>query len=188
MIKIVKNRQDICEIAGVLSSEFCQTAIEKFNNSSEKIVDYETKDQEASDHRRSPKIHISTSDDWIQEERLLESRLLSAVRLFLKDFEIYPAMSCSGFEMVEYPPGRGADIHVDGPITGPENPIRALSAVFFVNSIRRGGFLKFPRQNRTIKPEMGNLVLFPPFFSHPHLTMPAQGEPRYVFVTWLTYI
>ena len=80
------------------------------------------------------------------------------------------------------------DGHVDGPITAPENPVRALSAVLFVNSIRRGGLLEFPRQNRTIKPEMGNLVLFPPFFSHPHLTMPTQGEPRYVFVTWLTYI
>lgn len=42
-----------------------------------------------------------------------------------------------------------------------------------------GGELYFPEQKELIKPEPGLLVIFPAFFTHPHLVIPANDKNRY---------
>ena len=40
-------------------------------------------------------------------------------------------------------------------------------------------------QNLKIKPKMGNVVVFPAFWTHPHQSLPVIQGVKYSFVTWL---
>jgi len=58
--------------------------------------------------------------------------------------------------------------------------IRNFAALIYLNNDFEGGELFFPIQKKVIKPEPGKLVIFPTFFTHPHVTSPAIGGDRYV--------
>ena len=42
----------------------------------------------------------------------------------------------------------------------------------------------FRRQNVTIKPEAGDLLLFPSCYTHPHQALPVKSGIKYSIVTW----
>jgi hypothetical protein len=56
--------------------------------------------------------------------------------------------------------------------------VRSLGVLIYLNSPAQGGELVFPLQKKMIKPESGKLVIFPSFFSHPHMVLPT-AEDRY---------
>jgi hypothetical protein len=56
--------------------------------------------------------------------------------------------------------------------------VRSLGVLIYLNSPAEGGELLFPLQKKMIKPESGKLVIFPSFFSHPHMVLPTS-EDRY---------
>ena len=46
--------------------------------------------------------------------------------------------------------------------------IRSLTLVGFFNDDFNGGIFHFPEQNLKIKLDAGSIILFPPFWTHPH--------------------
>jgi predicted 2-oxoglutarate/Fe(II)-dependent dioxygenase YbiX len=62
---------------------------------------------------------------------------------------------------------------------------RSLSAVFALNGDYEGGEFVFPVQNRKIKLKMGQVILFPPYWTHPHYTNDLKNNTfRYTMNTW----
>ena len=62
-------------------------------------------------------------------------------------------------------------IHIDGisdGLTKTEN--RTLSIILSLNDDYEGGEIVFPIQNREIKLKKGQIILFPPYWTHPHYT------------------
>jgi predicted 2-oxoglutarate/Fe(II)-dependent dioxygenase YbiX len=65
-------------------------------------------------------------------------------------------------------------------------PPRKLSCIIAVNDDYDGGELIFPCQDRTIKLKKGQMVLFPPYFTHPHYSENLKNNTyRYTITTWL---
>ena len=91
----------------------------------------------------------------------------------------------TGFELLRYEVGQQFEEHVDV-IAGHRTwGARQLSIVAFLNDDFEGGELRFSRQDLTIQPVAGDVILFPSAFTHPHAVLPVARGARYAVVTWL---
>jgi len=85
--------------------------------------------------------------------------------------------------------------HVDGLLQDPgtkqqnlnRDVIRNMSLIIALNGNYEGGELVFPEQgNYTIKLKRGQVVCFPPYWTHPHKTNSLLNNTvRYTINTWL---
>ena len=79
--------------------------------------------------------------------------------------------------------------HTDGEFSGDVNQgclLRYASVILHLNTVKEGGELIFPAQNKAIKTEKGKIVVFPPYATYGHYTTPSP-EVREVIVTWFVY-
>lgn len=76
-------------------------------------------------------------------------------------------------------------LHVDH-INGMYGPSRCLSIIIALNGDYEGGEFVFPVQGRKIKLKQGQLIAFPPYWTHPHYTNDLENATfRYTVNTWL---
>ena len=67
------------------------------------------------------------------------------------------------------------------------NQTRCLAAIIALNDNFEGGVFKFPHQNIEHKMKKGSVILFPPFWTHPHqITTVGENKYRYTITTWGT--
>ena len=45
----------------------------------------------------------------------------------------------------------------------------------------------FPKPNIWVKPRAGRLLVFPPFWTHPHAGLKPLSGPKYVMMSYLHY-
>jgi hypothetical protein len=50
-----------------------------------------------------------------------------------------------------------------------------------------GGETEFPLQEIKVRPEEGKLVLFPPFWTHPHRAVTVEDGVKYIATTWICF-
>ena len=81
-------------------------------------------------------------------------------------------------------------LHSDGinPIQNkylPFNKIRNMSVIICLNDDYEGGEFYFPRQDYKVKLKKGDIIMFPPYYTHPHMTYPLLNKTyRYTINTW----
>lgn len=94
----------------------------------------------------------------------------------------------TGYEYHLYRPGDVCHHHADGEINlqSDEAFVRYASVTLHLNTVKDGGELVFPNQNKKVKTEAGKIVVFPPYGMFGHYTTPSE-EPREVVVTWFVY-
>lgn len=75
----------------------------------------------------------------------------------------------------------GCDVKID------DRLYRTMSLVYSFND-NKGGRFTFPRQGVSFKLNQGDIAIFPPFWTHPHMvSAPEPGTYRYTAVSWLYY-
>jgi len=73
--------------------------------------------------------------------------------------------------------------HSDG--TTSSNHVRCLSIIIALNDDYDGGIIEFPIQKIKVKLNKGDMICFPPFWTHPHrVTSPKNDTYRYTINTW----
>jgi hypothetical protein len=66
-----------------------------------------------------------------------------------------------------------------------KNLVRNLSMVSALNDDYENGVFNFPNQDIKIKLKKGSVILFPPYWSHPHeVSEPTNNTYRYTMNTW----
>ena len=82
--------------------------------------------------------------------------------------------------------------HIDGITHDPKlnnilkSSIRNMSVIIALNDDYEGGTFHFPHQNFNVKLKKGQLIAFPPYWTHLHgVESPANGTFRYTINTWL---
>ena len=67
------------------------------------------------------------------------------------------------------------------------NIIRKLTMIIALNSNYEGGEIEFPTQNVKIKMKQGDLIAFPPYWTHEHfVNSPCNDTYRYTINLWCT--
>jgi hypothetical protein len=68
----------------------------------------------------------------------------------------------------------------------PIKKIRNMSIIIALNDDYDGGEFYFPIQDFKIKLKKGQIIIFPPYWTHPHMVYtPLNGTSRYTINTWL---
>lgn len=65
---------------------------------------------------------------------------------------------------------------------------RIIAIILYLNTVEEGGETEFLYQHTRIQPEQGTLVLFPPYWTHPHRGNPPLKENKYIITNWIEYI
>jgi len=74
---------------------------------------------------------------------------------------------------------------VDEPYIDEYRMIRFMSIIFALNHNHEGGIFRFPYHNISIKLRKGSVLLFPPFWTHPHEVSSVENNTyRYTINTW----
>ena len=77
---------------------------------------------------------------------------------------------------------KDGDVSFDGFVTNE----RFLSVIICLNDDYEGGEICFPVQNRNIKMQKGDILVFPPYWTHPHYSNDLLNKTyRYTINTWL---
>jgi hypothetical protein len=108
---------------------------------------------------------------------------LPAVEDYCKMYNINSLKYWEAFNFIKYGPGQHFQEHHDHGFSYN----CTVSLVSYVNDDYEGGELFFRLQNLKIKPEAGDLFVFPSNFMYPHQAMPVKSGTKYSIVTMLDY-
>lgn len=83
-------------------------------------------------------------------------------------------------------------LHKDGVVINPVNnrlsvkKVRNMSVIIALNDDYEGGEFYFPKQDYRVKLKKGDIICFPPYYTHPHMVeAPLNRTYRYTINTWL---
>jgi hypothetical protein len=121
----------------------------------------------------------------------LDDLIFKRVNAVLKAFSIirpdFNGQNDSGYTLRRI--HGGTKRHADGvnsKVSGFSNFVRAASFIAVLNDDYDGGIFNFPAQNLKFKVKKGEVVLFPPYWTHPHsVTSVGEGQARYTINTWI---
>ncbi len=67
-----------------------------------------------------------------------------------------------------------------------DNP-RMLTCIIMLNDDYDDGIFSFPSQNVQFKPKKGDIILFPPYWTHPHQVSAPTNGFRYAITFWYNH-
>lgn len=106
-----------------------------------------------------------------------------AVEDYRKDYNIMNLKYWEAFNFIKYGPKQHFKEHHDHGFSYN----CTVSLVGYPNDNYEGGELYFRLQNLNIKPQAGDLYIFPSNYMYPHQAMPVQSGTKYSIVTMLDY-
>jgi hypothetical protein len=107
----------------------------------------------------------------------------AAVEDYRQDYNIMDLKYWEAFNFIKYGPGQHFQEHHDHGFSYN----CTVSLVAYVNDDYEGGELYFRLQDLNLKPEAGDLFIFPSNFMYPHRAMPVHSGTKYSIVTMLDY-
>jgi hypothetical protein len=108
---------------------------------------------------------------------------LPAVQDYTRDYNLGELKYWEAFNFIKYGPGQHFMEHHDHGFSYN----CTVSLVAYVNDDYEGGELYFRLQNLKVKPNAGDLFIFPSNFMYPHQAMPVHSGTKYSIVTMLDY-
>jgi len=142
--------------------------------------------------RSNDSLPLGGSDSLLQStNELLWGQLEIAQQLLYAEYGIkFPyAEPCT---ILRYREGQFYRRHVDNVLLSSRFqevqqgiPTRDISVVGYLNADFEGGETYFNRQQVKVKPELGAVLVFPSYFTHPHESLPVQNGQKYAFTSWL---
>ena len=108
---------------------------------------------------------------------------LPAVQDYSRMYNINNLKYWEAFNFIKYGPGQHFKEHHDHGFSYN----CTVSLVSYVNDDYEGGELYFRLQDLKVKPEAGDLFIFPSNYMYPHQAMPVTSGTKYSIVTMLDY-
>ena len=107
----------------------------------------------------------------------------AAVEDYKRNYNLAGLNYWEAFNFIKYGPGQHFKEHHDHGFSYN----CTVSLVAYVNDDYEGGELYFRLQNLKIKPNAGDLFIFPSNYMYPHQAMPVHSGTKYSIVTMLDY-
>lgn len=123
----------------------------------------------------------ATTLDEIYNE--LYYRQLQPVKDYAKRYNIGELRYWEAMNLVKYDKGEHFQYHHDHGYSYN----CTVSLVLYLNDNYEGGEISFRLQDLQVKPEAGDLFIFPSNFMYPHRAMPVHNGTKYSLVTMLDY-
>lgn len=186
----VKPLSFIYEIPQALPADVCSEMIRRFeaNTDQQYAGRVGQAGSEQTSIKKSTDLRISGRADWKDIDTILMQSLSKHFSVIAQSFPFFAANRFKdlGYNMQRYHAGEYYHWHVD---SGPgEFMNRQLVAIWYLNDVASpGGETEFPLQEIKVRPEQGKLVLFPPFWTHPHRAVTVASGVKYIATTWICF-
>ena len=186
----VKPSSFIYEIPGALPADICREMIRRFESNLEQQYAGRIGQDgaEESSIKKTTDLRISGRQDWKDIDASLMQSLSKHFSALAQTFPFFVANRFKdlGYNMQRYREGEYYHWHVD---SGPgEFMTRQLVAIWYLNDVEGpGGETEFPIHEILVKPVEGKLVLFPPFWTHPHRAVTLDKGVKYIATTWICF-
>jgi len=188
-INEVKPNSFVFEKPNALGPAFCADVISRFEKDQE--GQYKGRVGQLADKDRSIKkstdLVVSGKEHWKDVDRNLFQSLGKAVLEFREAYPFFKGpFKDMGYGVQRTNPGEHYHWHIDG--GSHDFSHRQLVAIWYLNDVTcPGGETEFLFQDIKIKPELGKLILFPPFWTHEHRGVTLESGVKYIATTWVVF-
>ncbi len=188
-IREVKPGSFIFEVQAALALDICREMIDRFERYREEQYPGrigQTAQQDAS-IKRSTDLALSGKPQWQDLDRELFRSLNRALAEFKERYLFFAGpFKDMGYAIQRTDPGEFYHWHIDG--GSHEFAMRQLVAIWYLNDlVDQGGETEFQHQDVRVTPQAGNLLLFPPFWTHLHRGNTLQSGHKYIATTWVIF-
>lgn len=106
---------------------------------------------------------------------------------FIKNYPEFKGVQDDGYTLHKINGESKLHAHgIDCKVSKFKNFVPCLSLIIGLNDDYDGGIFNFPNQGLKIKLKKGEVLLFPPYWTHPHaVTSVGEGQARYTINTWI---
>ena len=178
----------------VISKEWCNKVIDLFE--AEKIpISSKFGFNEGNNPRKSfTELDIEGKDKWKDVKETFIKVCRQNFQNFIKDVNIerhhLPVIvDLENIRIKKYE-ANGKDVfkdHVDVIRSQGPSAKRFLVFIMYLSDVEEGGETSIPRYNIKCKPKAGRLLMFPPFWTHPHQGEKVIKGTKYQIMTYLHY-
>ena len=182
--------------SGLLSKQECDGVIDFFESNKERHFAGTAGTQII----QNPKDKIDTELRLYLNEMVEDSRLVpvaTALRNSCEEYcETYPFLNSifpwsifNGFKIQKYNPNEAYfqnHCENDGVIDGNMEK-RLIALMVYLNTVTDGGHTNFPTQNISFAPKVGDILMWPAYWTHPHHGMPSPSQVKYIITGWYTF-
>jgi len=196
MVDYSSYRIDLFE--NCLSSEVCEDIIQRFNTDGRKfkggVVHGDGKTSIAPELKKCTELYLSEHSDWKDIDEILSAQIKEKI-LILRGK--YPGLNRlhkvldEGYRIKHYKNDGTEffDWHID--VNGRGQGHKYYVFMFYLNTVKVGGEIEFRLldehgNNIKVKPVQGNMVAFPPFWTHEHRGCAPISEDKYCIASWIT--
>jgi len=188
-IREVKENSFIFEKKNALATEFCEDTIQRFESNPQDQYQGRVGQMANQDNsiKKSTDLVVSGKQHWHDVDRALFKSLGIAIREFRAQYPYFNGpFKDMGYGLQRTDPGEFYHWHIDG--GSHDFSHRQLVAIWYLNDVPgSGGETEFSFQNVKIKPEVGKLLLFPPFWTHEHRGVTLESGVKYIATTWVVF-
>lgn len=183
--------RDILLIPNVFALPICEHIIEIINSQELRTAGI-LLDTVNTQIRSSDILNLGGTQPLLKStNQLLMACLLPVQKLLQRTYGI-GFYDMEAISVLRYQPGQFYQRHVDNVLLSSRRaeiahriPTRDLGIVGYLNADFTGGETYFDRQQVTVKPQQGAVVVFPAYYTHPHQSLPVQSGVKYALTTWL---
>jgi predicted 2-oxoglutarate/Fe(II)-dependent dioxygenase YbiX len=164
------------------SRDYCEEIIARFE-ADPRLEPSSTAIRKKPRIRTGTMLQISRHPEWSDVVQryyeALERNLAQYAQSFfvLKQLLESPATKRTPPLMERIEPGQGFGLHVDASVSGTHD--RMVAVLMYLRDIDEGGYTEFPFQSLRVKPRAGMMVLFPPYWTHPHQGVSPVNAVKY---------
>lgn len=185
----VKPNSFVFEKTNALTKDFCTDVIARFEEDEKgqykgRIGQLANEDNSI---KKSTDLVISGKEHWNDVDKALFQSLGRAVLEFRESYPFFKGpFKDMGYGLQRTNPGEHYHWHIDG--GSHDFSHRQLVAIWYLNDVPGpGGETEFLFQDIKIKPELGKLILFPPFWTHEHRGVTLESGVKYIATTWVVF-
>ena len=174
------------------SKKRCNNLIDKFEQNKQLYEDIFISDNKW--NKKFTQINFNKHKEFQEENDFLLKLFLEAIYAYKKENKIQNIQWPDKFilepiRMKRYLPNTSDrfDSHVD--VTDIDSSRRFLVMFIYLNDDFTGGETVFDDFGQTVKPIQGNMLLFPPLWTHLHTANKVEGKsPKYIVGTFMHYV
>lgn len=170
-----------------LDEPTCQEIIRRFESDERKIAGlaYGPDGPFVHPHKKSIDLHISSLPEWKDLDIRIFQSCEDALRQFLeKHYELSGGpLRDTGYNIQRSEPGDHFKPHIDSAFG--VTVVRRMALIWYLNDVEEGGETVFEFQGVSVKPKRGDLIIFPPFWTHRHEGVTPVSGTKYIITTFI---
>ena len=125
-----------------------------------------------------------------KEYTLFENTLQKYLKEYIKEYPFINNLHSwdlsPTLKIQKYNPGEGYFFtHCENMCKDDSN--RVLAWMVFLNDVRDGGHTHFPYQKKKFQPRVGDILIWPAYFTHPHNGIISKRSKKYIATGWCEF-